>query len=157
MATPAKIKLSNKASATVALLNQSLAHAIDLKLQAKQAHWNVKGETFIALHELFDKASAEAEAYVDLIAERVAQLGGQSEGTLQAVAKTSKLPAYPVGARDAAEHVRALGGAVAATAEHMRQAIDTADDQGDAVTADIYTEITRGLDKLRWFIESHRQ
>ena len=48
-----------------ALMNQRLASAVDLQMQMKQAHWNVKGPSFIGLHELFDKV---AEA--DLIAER---------------------------------------------------------------------------------------
>jgi len=43
----------------VDLLNRHLADAIDLAYQAKQAHWNVKGPSFIALHELFDEVVEE--------------------------------------------------------------------------------------------------
>src|SRR5437660_9218703 len=64
-----------------ALLNQRLADAVDLQTQMKQAHWNVKGPHFIGLHELFDKTDEAVEAYVDLIAERIVQLGGIAEGT----------------------------------------------------------------------------
>src|SRR5260370_507612 len=64
----------------VELLNARLADCIDLQTQIKQAHWNVKGPNFIALHELFDKINEEVEDYVDDIAERAAQLGGVAEG-----------------------------------------------------------------------------
>ena len=60
-----------------ALMNQRLADAVDLQMQVKQAHWNVKGPHFIGLHELFDKIAEEVEDYVDLIAERIVQLGGR--------------------------------------------------------------------------------
>src|SRR5262245_44620603 len=60
----------------VELLNQRLADAIDLQGQCKQAHWNVKGPSFIALHKLFDDVYAEVSEYVDTIAERIVQLGG---------------------------------------------------------------------------------
>jgi starvation-inducible DNA-binding protein len=64
----------------ISLLNQRLAACIDLQLQCKQAHWNVKGPTFIALHELFDKIDEDVENYSDLLAERVVQLGGTPAG-----------------------------------------------------------------------------
>src|SRR3954467_9194113 len=92
----------------VELLNARLADAIDLQTQTKQAHWNVKGPAFIALHELFDKVNEDAEDYVDEIAERAVQLGGVAEGTARVVAKRSSLAEYPVAAVDGRDHVRAL-------------------------------------------------
>src|SRR5213593_4242175 len=61
------------------LLNNRLAEAIDLQTQVKQAHWNVKGPQFIALHKLFDEINDAVVEYVDLLAERVVQLGGTAE------------------------------------------------------------------------------
>src|SRR5207248_10244224 len=79
----------------VELLNERLADCIDLQTQTKQAHWNVKGPNFIALHELFDKVNEDVEEYVDGIAERAVQLGGVAEGTARKVAKRSLLTEYP--------------------------------------------------------------
>src|SRR5689334_18673029 len=79
----------------VDLLNARLADAVDLQTQCKQAHWNVKGPSFIALHELFDKVNGEVEDYVDLIAERAVQLGGTAKGTARQAALRSSLPEYP--------------------------------------------------------------
>jgi starvation-inducible DNA-binding protein len=144
-----------KRTKLVPWLNQLLSDSIDLKLQTKQAHWNVKGENFIALHELFDKVAAEVEEAVDMIAERVVQLGGTALGTTRVVAKQSRLEEYPLNASEEQEHVEALSSALAAFNAMSRQLVDETASLGDAITADLLTEITRGLDKQLWFIESH--
>lgn len=137
------------------LLGKLLADAIDLKYQAKQAHWNVKGENFIALHELFDKVSTAADEAVDLIAERIVQLGGEAKGTVRDAAKKSRLKEYPLGIADGQQHAAALSSAIAAFNTQSRKAVDDTGDLGDAITADMLTQITRGLDMLLWFVESH--
>jgi starvation-inducible DNA-binding protein len=141
----------------VELLNARLADCIDLQTQTKQAHWNVKGPSFIALHELFDKANAEVEDYVDDIAERAVQLGGVAEGTARMVAKRSSLPEYPQSAADGRSHVEALSSALAAFGKTVRKAVGEANDLGDLDTADLFTEVSRGIDKWLWFVEAHLQ
>ncbi len=153
-----KNDLPEKMRTTIAhLLNARLADLIDLQLQAKQAHWNVKGPHFIALHELFDKVTDGARAYVDLVAERIVQLGGVAEGTLQAVAKASQLNVYPLNTAGWDHHVERLASAIAVAGEGVREGIEKAAQYGDADTADILGEISRGLDKWLWFVEAHLQ
>jgi starvation-inducible DNA-binding protein len=139
------------------LLNERLADAIDLQTQAKQAHWNVKGPQFIALHKLFDDVDEAAEQYVDLLAERVVQLGGLAEGTARIAAERSELPQYPLTISTGEEHVWALSNALASFGERIRRAIDATDDLGDRDSADICTEISRGVDKWLWFVEAHAE
>src|SRR6201993_4769307 len=110
----------------IQLLNGRLSDAIDLQLQTKHAHWNVKGPSFIALHELFDKINEDVEDYVDDIAERAVQLGGGAEGTARVTAKRSSLSEYPADAVDGHAHVEALSSALAAFGKAARKAIDTA-------------------------------
>lgn len=141
----------------VELLNARLADGIDLMLLAKQAHWNVRGPHFLAFHELFDKVEAEVEDHVDLIAERAAQLGGAVEGTVGHAAKRSTLGAYPVGIADGLAHIEALSTAIATFGAAVRKAIDAADELHDADTTDIFTEVSRGTDKLLWMVEAHGQ
>ena len=142
-------------TAAVALLNARLADAVDLMHQAKQAHWNVKGPGFIALHKLFDEVVDAAEDYMDLIAERIVQLGGTAEGTIQAAAKRSALQEYPLQISAERDHVEALSSALATFGKSARHAIDQSDELGDRDTADIFTEISRGVDKYLWFVEAH--
>jgi starvation-inducible DNA-binding protein len=139
------------------LLNARLADAIDLMLRSKQAHWNVKGPNFIALHELFDKVNAETGEYVDLIAERAVALGAVAEGTLPVVLKRSGLGEYPLGISEAKDHLEALGTSLAAFGKSVRKAIDHSAELGDADTTDLFTEVSRGIDKHLWLVEAHLQ
>lgn len=141
----------------IELLNARLADAIDLQTQTKQAHWNVKGPQFIALHELFDKINEDVEDYVDDIAERAVQLGGVAEGTARQSAKRSTLSEYPSAAKSGADHVEALSSVLAAFGAAARKAINTANDAGDMDTADLFTEVSRGTDNWLWFVEAHQQ
>src|SRR5437667_5902397 len=140
-----------------ALMNQRLADAIDLQTQMKQAHWNVKGPHFIGLHELFDKIDEAVEAYVDLIAERIVQLGGIAEGTVRVAAERSRLEEYPLDIADGHAHVEAVSKALSTFGREVRKTIDEADELQDADTADMFTEISRGIDKWLWFVEAHSQ
>ncbi|HEX4601137.1 MAG TPA: DNA starvation/stationary phase protection protein Dps [Gemmatimonadales bacterium] len=141
----------------IRLLNQRLADAIDLQTQCKQAHWNVKGPTFIALHKLFDDINEDVEEYVDLIAERVVQLGGIAEATVGVVAERSTLVDYPLALSTGAEHVAALSDALAAFGRTVRLGIEEMNELEDAASADILTEVSRGVDKWLWFVEAHQQ
>ena len=141
----------------IELLNARLADCKDLQTQVKQAHWNVKGPNFISLHLLFDKINDDVEDYVDEIAERAVQLGGVAEGTARMVAKRSSLAEYPAGAVDGRSHVEALSSALAAFGKSARKAIDQSDELGDLDTADLFTEVSRGIDKWLWFVEAHLQ
>jgi starvation-inducible DNA-binding protein len=139
------------------LLNLRLADAVDLQSQVKQAHWNVKGPSFIALHKLFDEVDEDVEEYADLIAERIAQLGGIAEGTVRVAAARSRLSEYPLDIADGAAHVVALARALSTFGETARATIDETDALGDKDTSDIFTQISRGTDKWLWFVEAHSQ
>lgn len=141
--------------AMVGLLQANLVDALDLAAQTKQAHWNVKGKSFIGLHELFDTFHNEARGYVDDVAERITALGGIAEGTVDVVAKTSRLPAYPLDITSGKDHVVALSKSVAEFGKNARAAIDTADDAGDKVTADLFTGIAKAVDKSLWMLDAH--
>lgn len=141
----------------IGLLNARLADAIDLQLQAKQAHWNVKGPNFIALHELFDRLAGELAGHVDEMAERIAALGGVAEGTLQAVNGRSRLAVYPLDITEGRAHVDALAEGYARFAKAVRKAIDEAAKAGDAGTSDLFTAVSRGVDQGLWLLEAHLQ
>jgi starvation-inducible DNA-binding protein len=143
-------------SISVALLNRHLAAAIDLHAQVKQAHWNVRGPTFIAIHELFDKVADVVEEYSDKIAERAGTLGGTAEGTVQTAAERSFLEPYRLGVADATTHIAAVTEALASFGETVRNASDESDSFGDIDTSDLFTEISRGIDHQLWLVESHR-
>jgi starvation-inducible DNA-binding protein len=141
----------------ISLLNQQLADTFDLFSQTKQAHWNVKGAQFYPLHELFDELAGGLLAYVDMIAERATALGGVAQGTARMASESSRLSEYPAGGVESMAAVEALAERFAELGESTRKAIDTADKAGDMDTSDLFTEVSRGLDKWLWFLEAHLQ
>ncbi len=141
----------------VALLNRQLADTFDLYSQTKQAHWNVKGAQFFQLHELLDKLAGDVLGHVDTIAERATTLGGTALGTARMSAAASRLPEYPADVIGSRESVEALVARYSTLAASTRAAIDTADGLGDADTADLFTGVSRDLDKSLWFLEAHLQ
>jgi starvation-inducible DNA-binding protein len=141
----------------ISLLNQQLADTFDLYSQTKQAHWNVKGAQFFQLHEQFDKLAEELLGYVDLIAERATALGGLALGTVRMSAANSQLPECELDLTDSLPTVESVAERYAGLAASTRQATESAEGQGDADTADLFTEISRGVDKALWFLEAHLQ
>ncbi len=147
---PARVRAQS-----IRLLQNRLADGLDAWSHAKQAHWNVRGPGFIAIHELFDRVADAIAESADAIAERIATLGGSPAGTVREVAKATSLKAYPHGIANERKHVAALSHSLSDLATKWREAIDVSDAAGDAVTADLFTRITGELDKLVWFVESH--
>jgi starvation-inducible DNA-binding protein len=148
---------SNAKQAAITLLNARLADTIDLALITKQAHWNLKGRQFIGVHEMLDGFRSEIDAWVDTMAERAVQLGGTAFGTSQVVAAGTGVPAYPTDIYAIEDHLKALIERFGLVANAIRAAIDEVDEAGDADTADIFTEVSRGLDKQLWFLEAYLQ
>lgn len=148
---------SNTKKVAIELLNARLADAIDLSLITKQAHWNLKGPQFIAIHEMLDTFRASMDNHVDTIAERAVQLGGMAQGTVQTVVEKSTVKAYPTDISKTRDHLAALIESYATVANAVRAGIDEADEAGDADTADIFTAFSRELDKSLWFLEAHVQ
>lgn len=148
---------SNAKKVALETLQARLADGIDLALDIKQAHWNLKGPQFIGIHEMLDGFRTEMDDYNDKVAERITQLGGTARGTAQAVTKETQLPAYPLDTYAIADHLAALIDRYAAYANAVRKNIDETDEAGDPGTADLFTEISRGVDKSLWFLEAHVQ
>ena len=142
---------------SVALLNDRLADSLDLQSQCKQAHWKVKGPHFIGLHKLFDEIYEATEEYIDLIAERIVQLGGIAEGTVRVAASRSSLGEYPLVISSGEEHVAALSDVLAQFSGKARAAIDELEELEDPDSMDILTEVSRGVDQWLWFVEAHQQ
>ena len=149
----------NTRKAMIALLNARLIDAIDLRLATKQAHWNLRGQSFFALHKLLDEFAATVQEHIDAAAERATALGGIVEGTLRDTVKRSRLkkkeePASKSGQRD---WIRELADVHAACGDHIHSAIKKITDEDDFGTADLLTDVLRDLDKQLWILEAHAE
>lgn len=153
---PSHVNLPKETRAElVEVLNTNLANAIDLYLQLKHAHWNVKGVHFISRHELYDRLSDRLREQYDTLAERIAQLGGYAEGTARMVAKSSGLKEYQREVVEGDEQVRMLTERYAAYAASLRRGLDRAAELEEPATEDVFTELLRDAEMDLWFIESH--
>lgn len=141
----------------VALLNQRLADLTDLVSQSKQAHWNVKGPRFAGLHALFDEIYETLNPMIDDVAERAVQLGGIVHGTARDAAQYSKLREYPHDITGGTPHADALSTALAEFGALVRTSISQAEEYQDDDTADLFTEVSRTVDKYTWMVEAHLQ
>jgi starvation-inducible DNA-binding protein len=139
------------------MLNARLADSFDLYSQLKQAHWSVKGSDFIQLHELYDAVAESVLEFVDLIAERATALGGMALGTARMAAEATTLDEYPIDAISGKETAEVVADRLAAFGANVRSAIDVSAELGDQDTADIFTEVSRAIDKHLWFVEAHLQ
>jgi starvation-inducible DNA-binding protein len=148
---------NNAKAVSMEVLQARMADSIDLALVTKQAHWNLKGPQFIGVHLMLDGFRTEQDEWTDMMAERITQLGGTARGTVQEVNRETSLKPYPTDIYAVADHIKALIERYAACANAIRKNIDDTDDAGDAGTADLLTEISRGLDKQLWFLEAHTQ
>ncbi len=141
----------------IEMLNRRLADTIDLQLQSRQAYWNVKGPNFISMRELFDQLTQGVEEYADQIAEHIVQIGGTAEGTAHAVAGRTSLDGYSLATASGSSHIDVLATSLSNFGRHARYASEQATELQDNDTADIFTEIARGIDKWLWFVETTRQ
>lgn len=148
---------NNAKAVSMEVLQARMAEGIDLSLVTKQAHWNLKGPQFIGVHTMLDTFRTEQDEWVDMMAERITQLGGTARGTVQEVNRETGLPPYPTDIYAVADHVKALIDRYAQFANAVRQNIDDTDEAGDPGTADLLTEVSRAIDKQLWFLEAHGQ
>lgn len=139
----------------MAMLNQNLADLSDLYSQTKHAHWNVVGTTFYQMHKLFDELAEIIENHIDVLAERITALGGVAMGTVRMAASASRLEEFPTERKGDLEYLTALVDRYGTCATAVRQAIGEVDEQEDAGTADLMTDISRDLDKALYFLEAH--
>ena len=153
---PSHINLPREArEELIELLNTSLATAVDLHWQVKQAHWNIRGRDFISRHELFDEVADHVRKQADEFAERAGALGGYAQGTIRLATKNSELEEYDLSAVNGDDHVRVLVDRITVYASTIREGIQRAGDLNDPVTEDLLTQSLGQVEQDLWFLESH--
>lgn len=147
----------NAKKVAIGVLQAILVDSSDLTNATRQAHWNVKGQNFTGLHTLFEGFYTKLNDLIDVLAERIVQLGAIADGTTQTIGGTTRLEPYSNKTLDGMDHVKALALRYAALAETVREGIDATDEAGDAETADLLTAHGQFLDKSLWMLEAHFQ
>lgn len=152
---PVKGLKDNAIKTSIETLNACLADLVALGLALKQAHWNVKGRNFIAVHELFDGVNDRVNEGIDTVAERIQVLGGVALGTVEVVSGAAKMKPYPTNVVEDVKHVEEVSKRLADVGERVRKSIEVVSEVGDEGTVDVFVGLSRQLDKDLWFVESH--
>ena len=141
----------------IIVLNHTVADLFDLFARIKQAHWNVRGTTFIGLHKLLDEFAERTLNHIDLAAERATALGGIVEGTLRESVEHSQLKKKeePSSISGMSDWIHALADFHAEAGEQVRKGIKKLTDEDDFGTADLLTDVLRTLDLQLWLLEAH--
>ena len=145
----------NARKTAISELQACMSDGLSLSLALKQAHWNLKGPNFIAVHELLDGVKTRLDPNIDDMAERIQQLDGTAVGTVEEVARATRLAPYPTDLTKVSDHVREIADRLRSYGARVRHAIDATNGAGDASTADVLTEASRQADKDLWFVQSH--
>lgn len=140
---------------SVEALNHLLVEVQDVALCARHAHWNARGPTFIAVHELFERVAQTLQKQADRLAERIGALGGEAQGTVQAIAAHTSLKPYPVRVADGQDHLEAIAMRLGLLSAEARLLIHQCNGLGDPVTVDVLTSANADIDHTLWLVESH--
>lgn len=125
-----------------------------LAVNGKQAHWNVRGANFIAIHELLDQVVAHAQASADEAAERIVALGLPIDARVATVAEKAATTAVPAGFAQWEQEISAVVADIDAVLPDVQAAIDGLDEI-DLTSQDIAISIKAALEKDRWFLSAH--
>jgi starvation-inducible DNA-binding protein len=125
-----------------------------LAVNGKQAHWNVRGTNFIAIHELLDAIVANAQAGADVAAERIVALGLPVDARVATIAEKTKKTAVPAGFAQWQDEIRAVIADMDAVIADVQAAIDGLDEV-DLTSQDVAIGIKAALEKDRWFLFAH--
>ncbi|MGD0769615.1 MAG: DNA starvation/stationary phase protection protein [Tepidisphaeraceae bacterium] len=137
-------------------LNQLLADTMTLRDLYKKHHWQASGATFYQLHLLFDKHFGEQSELVDLIAERIMQLGGVGIAMAADVAETTLIPFPPKGCEEASTQIARLLHAHEIVLKEARTMATQANREGDDATNDILvSNVIRTNEAQVWFVSKH--
>jgi starvation-inducible DNA-binding protein len=132
-------------------LGSVLVDLLDLNLSLKQAHWNVRGINFYSLHAFFDALASQVSELVDLVAERIVQLGFPAQGGVEDIMQGSHLAQFELGSAD--KMLNQLSQFYVGVLKTVRALIDEL--SFDPVTVDILTEVARSLEKQLWQLSVH--
>jgi starvation-inducible DNA-binding protein len=140
----------------IAELNARLVDGVDLYTQVKAAHWNVKGDTFMPLHQMFDKLAEDVEDYNDDIAERAVILGGDAQGTARDAAARSRLPPFDQATTTprATRFVKVLVDRLDVYLVGLRVSRDFSRKVDDQDTFELLTTTIMAVEKWGWFLRA---
>lgn len=137
-------------------LTEVLAGAMVLYTKTRKFHWNVKGESFMELHKLFENQYTQLEESIDEIAERINKLGAATIGTMKEFLDNSPIKESPGKYPSSRDMLKELLDDHETTIKALRKKVDEcADKYEDAGTADFLTNLMEDHETIAWTLRRY--
>ena len=138
------------------LLSSVLSDAVLIYTKTRKFHWNVKGESFMEIHKLFESQYAQLEEAIDEIAERISKLGSPVIGTMKEFLSLTSLK-EAVGKYPARmDMIKELLNDHETVIKALRKGIDDCDKKySDAGTADFLTGLMEQHETIAWTLRRY--
>lgn len=139
-----------------ALLSSVLSDAMLIYTKTRKFHWNVKGESFMEIHKLFESQYTQLEEAIDEIAERISKLGSPVIGTMKEFLSLTSLK-ESVGKYPARmDMIKELLNDHETVIKALRKGIDDCDKKySDAGTADFLTGLMEQHETIAWTLRRY--
>jgi starvation-inducible DNA-binding protein len=138
----------------VSALQRLLADEITLYLKTRNFHWNVEGQNFLQLHQLFQQHYEALDDILDDVAERIRALGGYAAGSMHEFVQLTRLPEVTGGSHPETRMEILLLRDHETVIQEIRHLVDVFDDLGDAGTQDFVTGVMKQHEKMAWMLRS---
>lgn len=135
-------------------MNTYLANQEIMYIKLHNLHWNLKGKGFFTLHAKLEELYNQSGDIVDEVAERILALGALPVANLKEALELSSVKELPDEPIISSEAIRVLTTDVEWWIKDSKEILALADEEGDDVTADIFTGYVKEYEKLHWMLKA---
>ena len=148
---------TKQTEAITEILAPLLADEFVLYLKTRNAHWNVEGPDFHAVHVYFEQLYTELETIIDEVAERIRKLGHYAPATFKEYLALTHLSEKAIGKNDSLSYMKGLLSDHEAVIMYLRGSVEkiSTDFEYDFGTEDYLTTLLEYHEKTAWMLRSH--
>jgi len=137
-------------------LAKLLADEFILYTKTRNAHWNIEGPDFHAMHVFFESQYQQLDELMDSVAERIRKIGHYAPASLTQMLQLTHLTEKTGDKNDSASFLKELLEDHESIIEYIRGNINPiANQYNDAGTSDYITGLMETHEGLAWMIRSH--
>ena len=138
------------------MLSGVLANSMLLYTKTRKFHWNVKGQSFMELHKLFESQYKKLEEAIDEIAERISKLGAPAIGTFKEFLELASLKESPGKYPSQTDMIKELLADHESSIKVLRKNVDDCDEKyKDMGTSDFLNKLMQDHETIAWTLRRY--
>ena len=143
-------------NAVSAQLAKLLADEFVLYTKTRNAHWNIEGPDFHAMHLFFESQYEQLDEVMDSVAERIRKIGHYAPATLTQLLQLTHLTEAIANKNDSAGFIKELLQDHESIITFIRGNINPfANEYHDAGTSDFITGLLETHEEMAWMLRAH--